>query len=116
MDFRGREETDFGEADCRYAELKRQRDAGTIFDEAFDAQRKQLMVKDDKGRWWAARPVIDTIVSRPAGSRVPRRATSRHPKGRPQRAGRSTGHNPGKLHSPSAGGPRVWSHVAGQDV
>lgn len=53
MDFRGREEPDFREADRRYAELKRQRDAGTMGDEEFDAQRKQLMVKDDEGRWWA---------------------------------------------------------------
>ena len=50
MDFRGR---DFQDSDRRYAELKRQHDAGTIDDEEFDAQRSQLMVKDNEGRWWA---------------------------------------------------------------
>ena len=52
MDFRERE-VDFQEADRRYAELTRQRDAGAISDEEFDAQRQQLMVRDDEGRWWA---------------------------------------------------------------
>ena len=52
MDFRERE-VDFREADRRYAELTRQRDAGSISDEEFDAQRQQLMVRDDEGRWWA---------------------------------------------------------------
>jgi beta-lactam-binding protein with PASTA domain len=52
MDFRERE-IDFEEADRRYAELKRQLDAGNISTEEFDAQRKQLMVQDEKGRWWA---------------------------------------------------------------
>jgi len=52
MDFRKRE-VDFQEADRRYAELARQRDAGTISDEEFDAKRQQLMVQDSEGRWWA---------------------------------------------------------------
>ena len=52
MDFRDHE-IDFEEADRRYAELKRQHDAGTIDDEEFDAQRQRLMVQDDEGRWWA---------------------------------------------------------------
>ncbi len=52
MDFR-RREVNFQEADRRYAELKRQLDAGTISTEEFDAQRQQLMVQDDEGRWWA---------------------------------------------------------------
>jgi hypothetical protein len=52
MDFKERE-LGFQEADRRYAEIKRQRDAGTISDEEFDAQRKRLMVKDGEGRWWA---------------------------------------------------------------
>jgi hypothetical protein len=52
VDFRGREES-FQEADRRYAELTRQRDAGSISDQEFDAQRRQLMVQDDEGRWWA---------------------------------------------------------------
>jgi hypothetical protein len=52
MDFRERE-IDFREADRRYAELKRQLDAGTISTEEFDAQLRQLMVQDDEGRWWA---------------------------------------------------------------
>lgn len=52
MDFR-EDKIDFQEADRRYAELKRRRDSGTISDEEFDAQRQQLMVQDDEGRWWA---------------------------------------------------------------
>jgi hypothetical protein len=52
MDFR-EDKIGFQEADRRYAELKRQRDSGTISDEEFDAQRQQLMVQDDEGRWWA---------------------------------------------------------------
>jgi hypothetical protein len=52
MDFRDHE-IDFGEADRRYAELKRQLDAGAIDDEEFEAQRQRLMVQDDEGRWWA---------------------------------------------------------------
>src|SRR5215210_3567773 len=52
MDFRERG-ISFREADRRYAELKRQLDAGTISTEEFDAQRRQLMVQDDEGRWWA---------------------------------------------------------------
>src|SRR5215217_7326727 len=52
MDFRERE-MEFREADRRYAELKGQLDAGTISTEEFDAQRRQLMVQDDEGRWWA---------------------------------------------------------------
>jgi hypothetical protein len=52
MDFRG-PEPDFEEADRRYAELTRQRDAGSISEEEFDEQRQRLMVRDDEGRWWA---------------------------------------------------------------
>ena len=52
MDFEERG-IDFREADRRYAELNRQFDAGTISTEEFDAQRKQLMVQDEEGRWWA---------------------------------------------------------------
>src|SRR5215217_1027894 len=52
MDFRERE-ISFQEADRRYAELKRQRDAGTIGVEEFEARRQQLRVQDDEGRWWA---------------------------------------------------------------
>ena len=51
MDFK--REVNFQEADRRYAELKRQLDAGTISTEEFDAQRQQLLVQDDEGRWWA---------------------------------------------------------------
>jgi hypothetical protein len=59
MDFRGREtnnrerEIGFREADRRYAETKRQLDAGSISEEEFDAQRRRLMVQDEEGRWWA---------------------------------------------------------------
>jgi beta-lactam-binding protein with PASTA domain len=52
MDFRERK-IDFEEADRRYTELKRQLEAGSISTEEFDAQRKQLMVQDEKGSWWA---------------------------------------------------------------
>jgi hypothetical protein len=52
MDFR-EHEIGFREADRRYAELKRQLDAGTMSIEEFDAQRQRLMVQDGEGRWWA---------------------------------------------------------------
>jgi hypothetical protein len=52
VDFRVRE-LSFQEADRRYAELTRQRDDGSISDEEFDAQRRQLTVQDDEGRRWA---------------------------------------------------------------
>ena len=45
--------TGFQEADRRYAELKRQRDAGEIDDARFDAELQRLAVQDDEGRWWA---------------------------------------------------------------
>src|ERR671916_1035164 len=44
---------DFREVERRYAGLKRQHEAGTISDEEFDDQLKQLMVQDDQDRWWA---------------------------------------------------------------
>lgn len=44
---------DFREVDRRYAGLKRQHEAGTIGDEEFDDQLKQMMVQDDQDRWWA---------------------------------------------------------------
>jgi hypothetical protein len=52
VDFR-KHKIGFREADRRYAELKRQRDAETIGDEEFEARRQQLRVQDDEGRWWA---------------------------------------------------------------
>ena len=52
MDFRERE-LNFQEADRRYAELAQRREAGSISNEEFDAQRQQLMVRDNEGRWWA---------------------------------------------------------------
>jgi Short C-terminal domain len=52
VDFKG-QEVDFQEADRRYADLKRQRDAGTISEEEFETQRQRLMVLDGEGRWWA---------------------------------------------------------------
>jgi hypothetical protein len=42
----------FLEADSRYAELKRQLDAGSISNEEFDAQLQQLTVQDNEGRLW----------------------------------------------------------------
>ena len=51
MDFKeGR--VDFREADRHYAELERQREAGVIDEQQFDAQRRRLMLQDDEGRWW----------------------------------------------------------------
>lgn len=52
MDFRAGVES-FEEADRRYAELARRRDDGSISAEEFDAERQQLMVRDEEGRWWA---------------------------------------------------------------
>jgi hypothetical protein len=46
-------EMSFEEADRRYAELTRQHDEGNISDEEFDAERRQLMVRDDEGGRWA---------------------------------------------------------------
>ncbi len=51
MDFKERE-VDFREAERRYAELERQREAGAIDERQFDAQRRRLMVQDEEGRWW----------------------------------------------------------------
>ena len=51
MDFKERK-ADFREAERRYAELERQREAGAIDDRQLDAQRRRLMVQDDEGRWW----------------------------------------------------------------
>jgi hypothetical protein len=44
---------DFREVDRRYADLKQQYDNGNLSAEEFDAQREQMMVQDDEGRWWA---------------------------------------------------------------
>ena len=52
MDFR-EHKIGFQEADRRYAELKRQRDAETIGDEEFETRRQQLIVQDAEGRPWA---------------------------------------------------------------
>jgi hypothetical protein len=43
----------FEEADRRYAELKRQHEAGALSDEVFAARLRELMVQDDEDRWWA---------------------------------------------------------------
>ena len=51
MDF-GERDIDFWEADSRYADLKRQFDAGSISSDEFDAQLQQLTVQDDEGRLW----------------------------------------------------------------
>ena len=50
---------DFQEAERRYAELKRQFDAGTIGVDDFNAERQRLMVQDDEGHWWARSPNND---------------------------------------------------------
>jgi hypothetical protein len=46
------QEVNFREADRRYAEIKRRHEAGTLTDEEFDEQLKQLMVQDEEDRWW----------------------------------------------------------------
>jgi TIR domain len=46
------QEVDFQEADRRYAETKRRHEAGTLTDEEFDEQLKELMVQDEEDRWW----------------------------------------------------------------
>jgi hypothetical protein len=51
MDFK--QEADFRDADRRYADLERQRDAGGISEEEFEAQSQRLMVLDGEGRWWS---------------------------------------------------------------
>lgn len=51
MAFRERE-TGFRELDRRYAELRRQFDAGTISTDEFDERRGRLMLRDGEGRWW----------------------------------------------------------------
>ncbi len=51
MDYK--QEADFRDADRRYADLERQRDAGGISEEEFEAQRQRLMVRDGEGRWWS---------------------------------------------------------------
>jgi hypothetical protein len=43
---------DFQEADRRYDEIKGRHQAGTLTDEEFDEQLKQLMVQDEEDRWW----------------------------------------------------------------
>jgi hypothetical protein len=43
----------FQEADRRYAKLRREQESGSLGDEEFDAELKQLMVQDPEGRWWA---------------------------------------------------------------
>jgi hypothetical protein len=45
-------EIDFEEVDRRYAELKRQLDAGSISTEEFEAGRQRLMVLNED-HWWA---------------------------------------------------------------
>lgn len=54
MDFR--QQTDFQQVDRRYTDLVRQRDAGRISEEDFEAQRQQLTVLDNEGRWWSKSP------------------------------------------------------------
>ena len=51
MEYTGRD-TDFQEADRRYAELRRRYDLREIGDEEFDAELQQLMVRDESGNWW----------------------------------------------------------------
>lgn len=86
MDFDERK-IDFEEADRRYAELKHQLDTGSISTEEFDAQRRQLMVKDGQGRWWAKgreesgwyyRDGAGWVKGTPPGYQPPPQTTSLH--------------------------------------
>ncbi len=49
----GKSELSFEEVDHRYAQLKRQVDAGQITEAEFDEQLKRSMVQDKSGHWWA---------------------------------------------------------------
>jgi hypothetical protein len=51
--------TEFQDAERRYAELKRQFDAGTISIDDFNAKCERLMIQDDEGHWWAIDPTND---------------------------------------------------------
>ncbi len=53
MDFSRKRKMDFEEADRRYAELRRCYDAGAVGPEEFDAQLRQMMVRDAEGCWGA---------------------------------------------------------------
>jgi hypothetical protein len=57
MDFE--QETGLREADRRYAHLARQRQAGGISEEDFEAQRQRLMVPDGEARGWSKYPEGD---------------------------------------------------------
>jgi uncharacterized caspase-like protein len=46
------ERLSFQESDRRYVEIKRRYEAGSLTDEEFDEQLKQLMVQDEEDRWW----------------------------------------------------------------
>jgi Short C-terminal domain len=70
VDFRVRGES-FEDADRQYAELARQRDAGSITDEEFEARRQQLMVRDEEGRWWAKLGEAGEWHRRDGGNWVP---------------------------------------------
>lgn len=50
---KGELKINFQDVDRRYDGLKQQYDNGSLSDEEFDAQLKQMMVQDDEGRWWA---------------------------------------------------------------
>jgi uncharacterized membrane protein len=47
---------DFEEADRHHAELARQRAAGELSPEEFEARGRDLMVLDEYGRWWIKEP------------------------------------------------------------
>ena len=53
MDSSREGKTDFWEAERRYAELRRRRDAGAVGPQEFDAQLNELTVRDADGRWWS---------------------------------------------------------------
>jgi hypothetical protein len=81
---------DFREADRRYADLKRQLDAGSISAKEFDAQRLRLMVKDDEGRCTIGRgggpPAVRRLVAGPYRQRRRALTGRRERKGERRRA------------------------------
>jgi hypothetical protein len=100
MDFRGRE-VDFQGADRRYEELKRQRDGGSISEEEFDEQLKNLMVQDESGRWW--------VKSRKSGAWHYNDGSSWVAGTPPGHSPSTRDHNEATQH-PRESGPRTYLH------
>ena len=78
----------FQEADRRYAKLRREQESGSLSNEEFDAELKQLMVQDPEGRWWAKSPTTGEwhyhdgtawVKGTPPGYQVPQAAPEDQP-------------------------------------